>query len=189
MPARSVKELVTLARARPDQIDFASSGMGTAQHMFSELFQLLSGVKMRHIPYQSGTPAVDVISGRVQVWFPGMALALPHIKVGRLRPLATTGAQRSKGLPDVPTIAESGVRGYDAELWHGVLAPKGTPAEIVGRLHAEMSKALKLPEVQARFLSSGNDVVVSDPQQFGKVLRSDFETWGRVVQRSGATLN
>lgn len=188
LPARSVKELIALAKARPDQIDFASSGIGTAQHMFCELFQLLSGSTLRHIPYQGGTPSIDVISGRVQDWFPGMALALPHIKVGRLRPLGTTGAQRSRGLPDVPTIAEAGVRGYDAGLWHGVLAPQGTPAEIVGRLHAEMTKALKLPEVENRFLASGNDVVATNPEQFGALLRSDFETWGKVVKQSRASL-
>lgn len=189
LPVRSVKELVGLAKARPDQIDFASSGVGTAQHMFSELFQMLSDIRMRHIPYQGAAPSADVISGRVQVWFPGMALALPHINVGRLRPLATTGAQRSKGLPDVPTIAEAGIKGYDAELWHGVLAPKGTSSEIVSRLHAEMSRALKLTEVQNRFLASGNDVVATTPEQFAAILRSDFEIWGRVVKQSGASLN
>ena len=189
LPVRSIKELTALARARPDQIDFASSGVGTAQHMFCELFQLLSETKMRHIPYQSGTPAIDVISGRVQVWLPGMALALPHIRSGRLRPLGTTGARRSKGLPETPTIAESGVPGYNAELWHGVLAPKGTPADIVGRVHGEIGKALRLPEVQSRFLASGNDVAATSPEQFTALLKTDFETWGRVVKRSGASLN
>ncbi len=189
LPARSVKELTALAKARPDQIDFASSGVGTAQHMFCELYQLLAGIRLRHIPYQSAAPAIDVISGRVQVWFPGMALALPHIKSGRLRPLGTTGAQRSKGLPDTPTIAEGGVPGYNAELWHGVLAPRGTPSDIVTRLHAEIDKVLKLPEVQSRFAASGNDVVATTPGEFAALLRSDFETWGNVVKRSGASLN
>jgi tripartite-type tricarboxylate transporter receptor subunit TctC len=189
LPARSVKDLVALAKARPDQIDFASSGIGTAQHLFCELFQLLSGARMRHIPYQGGTPSIDVISGRVQVWFPGMALALPHVRSGRLRPLGTTGARRSKGLPEVPTIAEAGVKGYDAELWHGVLAPKGLPVEIVGRLHAEMTRALKLPEVESRFLASGNDIVATSPERFEALLRADFETWGKVVRQSRATFN
>jgi tripartite-type tricarboxylate transporter receptor subunit TctC len=189
LPVRSVKDLVALAKARPDQIDFASSGVGTAQHMFAELFQMLSGIRMRHIPYQGAAPSADVISGRVQVWFPGMALALPHIRIGRLKPLATTGAQRSKGLPDVPTMAEAGVKEYDAELWHGVLAPKGVPAEIVARLHGEMAKVLRLPEVQNRFLASGNDVAVTTAEQFAAILKSDFEVWGRVVKQSGASLN
>jgi tripartite-type tricarboxylate transporter receptor subunit TctC len=189
LPARSVKELVTLAFARPGEIDFASSGVGTAQHMFSEMFQMLSATSMRHIPYQGGRPEIDVISGRVQVWFPGMARAIPQIQAGRLRALGTTGAQRSAGLPDVPTIAEAGVRGYEADLWAGVLAPKGTPAEIVARLHAEMARALKLPEVEKRFIGSGNEIVATDPQRFGRLLRSDFERWGKVARNSGITLN
>ena len=118
-----------------------------------------------------------------------MALALPHIQAGRLRPLGTTGAQRSKGLPDVPSIAEAGVKGYDASLWAGVMAPKGTPAEIVDRLHAEMTRVLKLPEVEKRFLASGNDVVATDPERFGVLLRSDYDRWGRVVRESGVKLN
>lgn len=145
LPVKSVKELVALARARPGQLDFASSGVGTAQHMFCMLFQSLAGVTMNHIPYQGGAPLSDVMSGQVQVWFPGMALALPLIKAGRLRPLGTTGSKRSVGMPDVPTIAEAGVLRYDASLWHGVLAPKGTPAEIISRLHSEMSRALRTP--------------------------------------------
>ena len=189
LPVRSVKELVSLAKARPDDIDFASSGMGTAQHVFCEMFQMLSGTKLRHIPYQGGRPVIDVISGRVQVWIPGMALALPHIQAKRLRPLGTTGAERSKGLPEVPTIAEAGVPGYEANLWAGVLAPTGTSTEIISRLHGEMAKALKTPDVEKRFIGSGNEVVSTDPQRFGALLRADYERWGKVVRQSGVTLN
>ncbi len=189
LPVKSVRDLIALAKSRPGQIDFASSGVGTAQHLFAELFQLRSGTKMHHIPYQSAAPSIDVISGRVQVWFPGMALALPHVTSQRLRALATTGAQRAKRFPEVPTIAEAGVHGYAAELWHGVLAPKGTPAEIIARLHGEMIKALKLPEVESRFLASGNDVVATNPEQFGTLLKTDFDQWGLVVRASQATLN
>jgi len=189
MPVRSVKELVALARARPDEIDFASSGVGGAQHLFAELFQLLSGTRMRHIPYQGGQPSIDVIGGRIQVWFPGMALALPHVKSGRLRALGTTGARRSKGFPDVPTIAEAGVKGYDAELWNGVFAPRGTPADVLSRLQSELARALAQPDVEQRFLVAGNDVIVSDPAAFGALLRADYEKWGKVVRAAKATLN
>jgi tripartite-type tricarboxylate transporter receptor subunit TctC len=189
LPVTSVRDLIALAKSRPGQIDFASSGVGTAQHLFAELFQLRSGTKMHHIPYQSAAPSIDVISGRVQVWFPGMALALPHVKSGRLRALGTTGAQRSKRFPEVPAIAEAGVHGYAAELWHGVLAPRGTPPDIIARLHAEMDRALKLPEVENRFLASGNDVVATNPEQFGALLKTDFDKWGVVVRASHAALN
>ena len=131
LPVRSVKELIALAKARPDEIDYASSGIGTSQHMLAELFQFLSGTKMRHIPYQGGRPEIDVVSGRVQVWFVGVARAIPHIAAGQLRPIATTGEQRPKALPELPTVAEAGLKGYAGESWHVVLTPKGTPAEVV----------------------------------------------------------
>ena len=184
LPARTVKELVTLAKARPGEIDYASSGVGSATHLFGELFTMLTGTSIRHIPYQRGDPYVDIISGRVQVSFPGMARVLPHIQSGRLRALGITGAQRAASLPDVPTIAEAGVKGYEADLWNGILAPKGTPPEIVGRLHAEMTKALKLPEVEKRIVASGNDVVLTTPEQFGALLRTEFDRWGKVVREA-----
>jgi tripartite-type tricarboxylate transporter receptor subunit TctC len=184
LPARSVRELIALAKARPDEIDYASSGSGGTLHVFCELFQLMSATKMRHIPYQRGDPWADLVSGRVQVAIPGMARVLPHIQAGRLRGLGTTGARRARSLPEMPTVAEAGIKGYDAELWNGVMAPKGTPSDIVGRLHAEMSKVLKLPEVEKRLAAAGNDVVVTDPAQFGAFMKSEFAKWGRVIKEA-----
>jgi len=185
LPVRSVKDLVALAKARPDEIDYASSGIGTSQHMLAELFQFLSGTRMRHIPYQGGRPEVDVVSGRVQVWFVGVARALPHIGAGQLRPIATTGAQRPKALPDLPTVAEAGLKGYAGESWHVLLAPKGTAAELVNALQSEFAPVLKSPDVEKRFNGSGNEVLSGTPQQVETLLRADFEKWGKVIKASG----
>jgi tripartite-type tricarboxylate transporter receptor subunit TctC len=185
LPVRSVKELIALARARPDEIDYASSGIGTSQHMLAELFQFLSGTRMRHIPYQGGRPEIDVVSGRVQVWFVGVARAIPHITAGQLRPIATTGGQRPKALPDLPTVAEAGLKGYAGESWHVVLAPKGTPAEVVNPLHSELLKVLKAADLEKRFNGSGNEVLPGTPQQAETLLRADYEKWGKVIKASG----
>ena len=185
LPVRSVKELIALAKARPDEIDYASSGRGTTQHMLAELFQYLSGTRMRHIPYQGGRPEIDVVSGRVQVWFVGVARAIPHITAGQLRPIATTGGQRPKALPDLPTVAEAGLKGYAGESWHVVFAPKGTPAEVVNPLQAELVKVLKMTEVEKRFNGSGNEVLPGTAQQAETLLRVDYEKWGKVIKASG----
>ena len=185
LPVRSVKELIALAKARPDEIDYASSGIGTSQHMLAELFQFLSGTKMRHIPYQGGRPEIDVVSGRVQVWFVGVARAIPHIAAGQLRPIATTGGQRPKALPELPTVAEAGLKGYAGESWHVLLAPKGTPAEVVNALHPELVKVLKTADVEKRFNGSGNEVLPGTPQQAEALLRADYEKWGKVIKASG----
>lgn len=185
LPARTVQELVGLAKSRPGQIDYASSGIGTTQHMLAELFQYLSATRMRHIPYQGGRPEIDVVSGRVQVWFVGVARAIPHIKAGQVRPIATTGAQRPKALPDLPTIAEAGLKGYAGESWHIILAPKGTPARIVHALQLELAKALALPDVEKRFNGTGNEVLSASAAQVEATLRADYEKWGKVIKASG----
>ena len=186
LPVRSVKDLLALAKARPGEIDYASSGIGTSQHMLAELFQYLSGTRLRHIPYQGGRPEVDVVSGRVQVWFVGVARALPHIGAGQLRPVATTGAQRPKALPDLPTVAEAGLKGYAGESWHVLLAPKGTPAEIVNVLQSEFAPVLKSTDVEKRFNGSGNEILPGTAQQVETLLRADYEKWGKVIRASGA---
>jgi len=185
LPVRSVKELVALAKARPGEIDYASSGVGTSQHMLAELFQMLSGTRMRHIPYQGGRPEVDVVSGRVQVWFVGVARGIPHINAGQLRALASTGAQRPKALPDLPTVAEAGVKGYSGESWHVLLAPRGAPAEVVNTLQSELAAVVKSPDVEKRFHNSGNEVLARSAKEVEAMLRADYDKWGKVIKASG----
>jgi len=185
LPVHSVQDLVAHAKARPGQIDYASSGIGTTQHMLAELFQYLSGTRMRHIPYQGGRPEIDVVSGRVHVWFVGVARAIPHIKAGQVRPIATTGERRPKALPDLPTIAEAGVKGYAGESWHVLLAPKGTPARVVNALQAELVKVLATPDVEKRFNGTGNEVLSAAGPQVEAMLRADYERWGKVIRASG----
>lgn len=185
LPVRSVKELIALGKARPDEIDYASSGIGTTQHMLAELFQYLSGARMRHVPYQGGRPEIDVVSGRVQVWFVGVARGMPLVAAGKLRPLASTGDKRPRVLPDLPTVAEAGVKGYAGESWHVLLAPKGTSAEVVNVLQAELAKVLNSPDVEKRFNGTGNEVLPASAQQVETMLRSDYEKWGKVIRASG----
>jgi tripartite-type tricarboxylate transporter receptor subunit TctC len=190
LPAKSVKELIALARAQPGRIDFASSGNGSAQHLFGVLFMSLAKIKLTHIPYKGSAPATtDLISGQVSVGFPGIAIALPHSRVGRLRALAVTSAQRSPQMPDVPSIAEAGVSGYAATLWLGLAAPQGTPKGIIERLNAEITRVLQSPDVRNGFQSAGTDVVATTPEAFGDLIRSEYAKWVRVVQESGAQVN
>ena len=190
LPAKSVKDLIALARAQPGRIDFASSGNGSAQHLFGVLFMSLAKIKLTNIPYKGSAPATtDLISGQVSVGFPGIAIALPHSRVGRLRALAVTSAQRSPQMPDVPSIAEAGVSGYAATLWLGLAAPQGTPKVIIERLNAEITKVLQSPDVRNGFRSAGTDVVASTPEAFGDFIRSEYAKWVRVVQESGAQVN
>ena len=190
LPARSVRELIGLAKAQPGRIDYASSGNGSAQHLFGALFMSMADIRMMHIPYKGSAPATtDLISGQVSVGFPGIALALPHTRAGRLRSLAVTSAERSRAMPDVPSIAEAGVPGYAATLWSGLLAPRGTPPEIIQRLYDEIAKLLKQPEVESAYLATGTDVPISTPGQFGRFVRAEYDKWAKVVAAVGAQVN
>lgn len=191
LPAKSVKQLISLARAQPGKIDFASSGNGGSQHLFGALFISMAGIKLTHVPYKgSATAAADLVAGQVPVGFPGIAVALPHVKSGRLRALGVTGAKRSVAMPDVPTIAEAGVPGYEATLWLGLAAPRNTPRDIIIKLHGESVKALKLPELQKTFLASGTEVSYQEtPEQFTAYVKSEAVKWAKVVQLSGAQVN
>lgn len=191
LPAKSVKQLISLAKAQPGKIDFASSGNGGSQHLFGALFISMAGIKLTHVPYKgSATAAADLVAGQVPVGFPGIAVALPHVKTGRLRALGVTGAKRSVAMPDAPTIAEAGVPGYEATLWLGLAAPRNTPRDIVVKLHGEAVKALKLPELQKSFLASGTEVSYQDsPEQFTAYVKSEAVKWAKVVQLSGAQVN
>jgi tripartite-type tricarboxylate transporter receptor subunit TctC len=190
LPAKNVRELIALAKARPGKIDYASSGNGSAQHLFGALFMSLADIRMMHIPYKGSAPATtDLIAGQVSVGFPGIALVLPHTKAGRLRALAVTSAERSKAMPDVPSIAEAGVPGYAATLWTGLLAPKGTPPEIVQKLYDEIAKLLRQPEVESAYLATGTDVTISNPEQFGRFVKVEYDKWAKVIKAVDAQAN
>lgn len=186
----SVRELIELAKAQPGKIDYASSGNGSAQHLVGAMFAHMAGIQLTHVPYKGSSQAQqDLLAGVVKVGFPGTPIVIPHMKSGRLKALGVTTAQRSPYLPDVPTIAEAGVPGYEALVWVGLLAPAGTPPDIVAKLNAEIGKLLRVPEVQQLLAASGVDPTPTTPEGFGAYLKSEFEKWGRVVRESGATVN
>ena len=191
LPAKTVKELIALAKAKPGKIDYASSGNGSTQHLTGALFTKMAGIEMTHIPYRGSGPATaDLLSGQVTVGFPGIAGMLPQIKAGKLRALAVTSARRSPELPQVPTVAEAGVKGYDVTAWFGVAGPKGMPRDIVLKLHAELLRILKNPEVQKLLLNAGQEVAWQDtPELFGEMLKVESAKWARMVQESGAQVN
>lgn len=190
LPVGSVRELVAAAKAQPGKIDFASSGNGSAQHLVAALFNTMAGVELNHVPYKGSGPAMqDLLSGQVSVSFAGTPNVMPHLKAGRLRALGVTTPKRSPDLPDVPTIAEAGVPGYEATLWLGLAAPAGVPAEIVQRLNSDISKLLQDSDVQQGFRAAGVDASVLGPAEFGAFLRTEFEKWGKVVRDTGATVN
>jgi tripartite-type tricarboxylate transporter receptor subunit TctC len=188
VPARSVKELIALLRARPNDFTYASAGNGTPQHLSAELFKTLANVKMAHVPYKGSGPAmIDVISGQIPITFEVFITALSYVKSGRLRALAQTGSTRSTHLPDVPTIGETGVPGYESAGWYGVLAPAGTPQTIIGRLHAEMSRIMGTADMQQRMADLGADPANETPEQFGAFIRAEIVKWAKVIKESGAT--
>lgn len=190
LPVSSVKELITAARAQPGKIDFASSGNGSAQHLVGALFNSTAGIDLNHVPYKGSGPAMqDLIAGQVGVSFAGVPNVLGHVRSGRLRALGVTTATRWSELPDVPTLAEAGVPGYEATLWLNVSGPAGMPADIVQRLSNEIAKALKDPEVQNNFRTGGVDAVWMGPQELNAFMRAEHEKWGKVVRDTGATVN
>ena len=190
LPARSVRELIELAKSQPGRIDYASSGNGSAQHLVSALFASMAGIELNHVPYKgSGQAMQDLLSGQVKVSFAGIPNVLNHVKSGRLRALAVSTPQRWPDLPDTPTVAEAGVSGYEATLWLCVLAPAKTPTEIVNRLSDEIAKALKDPEMIKNLRSAGIGPTYMGPAQFGPFMRAEHEKWGKVVKQTGATIN
>jgi tripartite-type tricarboxylate transporter receptor subunit TctC len=187
VPAKNVGELITWLKANPTKANYGSVGAGTSTHLESELFNSVAGVKMTHIPYKGSAPALtDLVGGQLQVMFDAYASSGPFIKNGNVRMLAVTTAQRSKSLPDVPTVAESGLPGYEAMPWLGLVAPAATPPAVVSRLHRELVEVLKEPEVQEKFRSLGLDIIGSTPKEFGAFLSKDIVKWAKVVKDSGA---
>ena len=188
LPVKNVKELIALAKARPGEINYASSGNGSTQHLTGALFATMAGINMTHIPYRgSGPVTADLLAGQVQVAFPGIAGMLPHIKTGRLRPLGLTGNKRSPELPQVPTISEAGVRGYEMIAWFGIAGPKGLPQDIQMKLHGDLMKVLKTPEMEKRLRGVGQDIAYQErPDQFFAFMKTEAAKWAKVVQDSGA---
>ena len=190
LPVKTVKEFIALAKARPGQINFASSGSGTSIHMSGEMFKLLTGVDINHIPYKGSGPAlVDLVGGHVSVMWDNLPSSMPYIKSGRLRAIAVTTAARYPELADLPTIAEAGVPGFEASSWFGVVAPAEMPREIVTRLNAEINRTLNLPEMKDRFAQQGAIPGPGTPEDFGNLIRSDIAKWAKVVKASGARVD
>jgi tripartite-type tricarboxylate transporter receptor subunit TctC len=187
LPARSVAELVALAKGRPGQLNYSSSGVGTTPHLSAELFNAMAGVKMLHVPYKGSPPAVtDLIAGEVALMFSPSSTVLPHVKTGRLRALAVTTAARLPSLPELPTIAESGLKGYETITWFGFVAPARTPQAVITRLNAEIVKVLALPEVRNLFASQGIETLGGTPDRFASYIRDEIAKWAKVIQLSGA---
>lgn len=185
LPVKNVKDLVAMAKARPGEINFGSAGQGATTHLAVELFVLLTGVKLTHVPYKGSPQAVtDLVAGNVQLGIPTMPAALPFIKSGRVKVLGVTTAKRASNLPDVPTLSEAGVKGYEAALWTGILAPAGTPAQIINRLNGEIAKVLELKDVQDALARQGAEAESSTPQEFAAFLKREYAKWAKVVKES-----
>jgi len=185
--ARDLKELIALARAKPLQVSFASTGVASVGHLTGELINNLAGIKMTHVPYKgSGQAVTDILGGHVQVMFSGFSSTLHHIKAGKLRALAVTGPERSNALPEVRTIAEQGFPGVEATAWYGILAPAGTPRTVINRLHGEIVRILKLPDVTQKLNGLGFEIVGSAPEQLSAYIRAEIKKWEKVVKASGA---
>lgn len=189
-PYKTLADAVNAARARPGQVNFASPGNGTVAHLTSEMFQKAAGVHTQHVPYKGASQAMtDVISGTVDLYMASVPTLLGSIKQGKVRALAVTSARRVDDLPDVPTINESGYKGFDAVTWFGLLAPAGTPKDVVGKLNAEFNKALKQPELAKRLGDEGADPAGGTPEQFAALIRDEIARWGKVVKDSGAKVD
>jgi tripartite-type tricarboxylate transporter receptor subunit TctC len=187
VPAKTLKELIALAKAKPGQLNYASSGTGTPYHMAGELFKAMAGVNIVHIPYKGSSGArTDLLGGQVQMMFDAITTMAPHVESGKARALGTTGKVRSTVLPDVPTISEAGVPGYEAVIWLGIMAPAGTPKPIVEKLNAEITRIVNTPEIKEAWAKQGAVAMSMTTAEFDKYLRDDIAKWARVVKISGA---
>jgi tripartite-type tricarboxylate transporter receptor subunit TctC len=189
LPIKTVPELIAYMKANPGKLTFGSAGNGASNHLSGELFNGMAGIKMRHIPYKGDTPAMtDVIAGTVDVMFPTAIAAMPHVRSGKLRALAATGSKRIPSLPDVPTVAET-VPGFDAVSWGGIMAPAGTPPEVVKALNSEINRILKMPDVVEKLNSLGAEIVGSTPEEFATYLRNEIAKWGKVARDNNVKLD
>jgi len=186
VPAKSVKEFIALAKAKPGTITFGSAGQATSPHLSGELLKVLAKIDIVHVPFKgSGQSVISSLAGEIAANFPSVPTAIPYIKAGKLRGLGVTMAKRTAALPDVPSIAEAGVPGYEATQWFGVLAPAGTPRPIIDRLNQEMVKLLKSPEVRDRLIADGTDPAPTTPEEFGAYIKSETEKWTKVIKAAG----
>jgi tripartite-type tricarboxylate transporter receptor subunit TctC len=186
VPVKNIKELIAYVRSKPGQLNFGSSGTGGSQHLAGELLKGMTGIDMTHIPYKGSPPAlIDLLAGRVPIMSSTMPPVLPHIRTGKVRALAVTSAKRSPALPDLPTVAESGVPGYEAIAWQGLLGPGGMPKPIVARINAEFVKVLKQPDVMAKLNEQGYETVASPPEWFAAYIRSEIVKWTKVIKAAG----
>jgi tripartite-type tricarboxylate transporter receptor subunit TctC len=190
VPAKTVVELITLARKAPGKLNYASTGSGSSGHLTMELLKSMGRIDLTHVPYKAVSQAqVDLIAGQVSLWFPTIPGALPHIKAGRINALAVSGAARSPGLPDVPTVAESGLPGFEASTWYPLLAPARTPAAIVEKLNRQLLAIVKTPQVRDTLVQSGVEPVGSSPAELATHIKSELAKWAKVIQVSGARLD
>ena len=187
VPVSSIKELIALAKARPNQLNYASTGSGTSNHMSMELFKLMTGTQIVHVPYKGSAPAlVDLIGGHVMMIFDNTPNVLPHVKGGKVKAIAVTSLTRSQLAPEVPTVDESGVKGFEVNVWFGMVAPASTPRDIVNRLNSEINKVISMPDVRQRFINSGVTPVAGSAELFADHLRMEVAKWGKVVKATGA---
>ena len=184
--AANIKELIALAKAKPNEINYGSGGSGSAPHLAAELFKTMADVRITHVPYKGSTPAItDTMSGQVQLTFTGIPSVMTQMKAGRLRPIGVTSLKRTAALPEVPTIAESGVPGYEVNPWFGVLLPARTPQPLVSRLNAEILKVLQLPATRERFAAEGFEAAGNTPAQFAAYIKAEQIKWGKVIKDAG----
>jgi len=187
LPAHSVKELIALAKAHPGQLSYSSSGVGGTPHLAGELFNSMAGVTMVHVPYKGSAPAMaDLLGGHIQLTFDNMLTVLPQVKAGKLRGLAVTMTTRSPLAPELPTVAEAGLKGFEVKSWNGVVVPAGTPKEIIARLNGEIVRILRQPDLREKFLVQGVELVPTTPEEFGAFIKQDIAKWAKVIQLSGA---
>ena len=187
LPVRNVKDLIALAKAKPGELTFGSGGNGSTAHLSGEMFKTMAGINIVHIPFK-GSPAavIGVIAGQIALAIPNIPPALPHVRSGKLKALAVTTAKRAAGVPDLPTVAEAGLPGYEATAWFGVLAPAATPSQIIARLNAAIVKIAHAREMQERLTAEGADAVGNTPEQFAQIIKSDIAKWAKVIKASGA---
>jgi tripartite-type tricarboxylate transporter receptor subunit TctC len=190
LPARNVKELIALARAQPGAVSYGTPGNGSIAHLSMEMFRSMSGIQLLHVPYRGAPPALaDVIAGQVSVYLGTVPSSLPLARSGRLKVLAITGLKRSRVIPDVPTVSESGLKGYEVTTWYGVLVPAGTPAPLITRINADLVRAVRLPDIQERFAAEAGETVAGSPEAFGALIAREIAKWTGVARASGAKVD
>ena len=190
LPTRSVNEFIALAKAKPGQLRFGSAGSGSVTHLAAEMFKHMAGIEFMHVPYRGAGPAlIDLIAGQLDFMFDSVLTSAPHIRAGRLRPLAVSTLRRSAVMPELPTISEVALPGYEATTWYGVVGPAATPRPVIAKLHAALLKGLGTPEMKGRLLAQGLEPIANTPEEFSALLRSELPKWGKVVQASGARVD